>query len=635
MGITSQGRSLTRSAARQPRRHIGIATLVFVASGACLLACAGEDAVDGASVGALDPVIPDEAVPAMRGALVELGRRLFFDPAGSSRMGMRSCADCHNPAHGYSDATRTSLDDTAPTARHSQTLVDDGEDATAHWDGAFSSIDGLVSARLSVTFTSSGDGYYRPEPVAPEGTAVIVASDERATSVPVIDDTPYAPAPQPAEVEWLPTPDTDAGHVEAAATADALAPTFVNRRTAWKSEENASRRLSDHGRYAEAFRAAYGSDRVTVSRIAQAVAEYCRSIRSGSSDFDRYAAGDSSSLQPAAIRGLNLFRGRAGCVACHSMDGPRALFTDRAFHDTGVAWQSRDPGTDATDEGRHARTRRPRDLRRFKTPTLRDIARRGPYMHDGSLATLEDVVRYYALMAPSDPNLDPRFPRFAADGTEVSDLAAFLRALTSDRRPGLAPGTWGARAARTRLEFVDGYGDPLPGLSVVLVPSGDVLPGFSARDGGPRSFTSDGSGAIEFAPALTTHTRVVLAKGLPLVGGDLVVDTCRGARLIVGVAGRTSISVRVAQGVEPPASLEARHVGAETFPDRRAPSTVLHRATVIDNEGGLRVAWYVGPRRLDVGPEVEFLWPANPGPLTVVRAELTSDADQEPKLPGP
>jgi hypothetical protein len=262
------------------------------------------------------------------------------------------------------------------------------------------------------------------------------------------------------------------------------------------------------------------------------------------------------------------------------------------------------------------------DLRRFKTPTLRDVARRGPYMHDGSLATLEDVVRYYDSEAPSDPNLDPRFLRFVAVGTDVSDLAAFLRALTSDRRPGLAPTAWRARAARTRLEFVDGEGDPLPGLEVVLVPSGDVLPGFSSRDGGPRSFETDASGAIEFTAGRTTHTRVVLAKGLPLLGGDLVVDTCRGARLSVGVAGRTALSVAVAEGVEPPSSLEARHVGAATFPDRRVPSTVLVRATVIDDGAGRKRAWYEGPRRVDVGPDVEFLWPAKSGPPTTQRGAL-------------
>jgi hypothetical protein len=397
----------------------------------------------------------------------------------------------------------------------------------------------------------------------------------------------------------------------------------VNRQTAWRSEENASRRLDDHGRYAEAFRAAYGSERVTVSRIAQAVAEYCRSIKSGSSAFDRFAAGDASALEPAAIRGLDLFRGRAGCAGCHAMDGARSPFTDRAFHDTGVAWHSQPPWTaPPPDDGRHARTGRAEDLRRFKTPTLRDVARRGPYMHDGSLATLEDVVRYYAFQRPSDPNLDPRYPQFDPVGTDVADLAAFLRALTSDRRPGLAPAAWGARASRTRLEFVDGEGEPLPGLKLALVPAGDVLPGFSRGDGGSRSFETDASGAIEFEPGRTTHTRVILQKGLPLLGGDLVVDTCRGARLIVAVAGRTSISVAVTEGVEPPSSLEARHFGAATFPGLVVPSTVLTRTMVVDDGTGPNRAWYEGPRRVDVGPDVEFLWPTKSGVPQTQRGAL-------------
>ena len=617
MRIASRSPSYARFAARHLRERRGIALAVLGPAALCALACAGDDAVEKA---AAPP--PEDVVPAARGALVELGRRIFVDPAASSRMGMRSCADCHDPAHGFSDPARTSLDDTAPTARHSQTLVDDGGDATAHWDGAFSTIDGLVSARLRVTFTSAGDGYYRPEPVGREGDAVIAASAERDESVPVLDDALDASAPQPVAVEALPAVPALAGLPGAREAADALAPTFVNRKTAWRSEENAPRRLTDHGRYAEAFREAYGTDRVTVARLSQAVAEYCRSIRSGSSPFDRFAAGDPTALGPAATRGFDLFRGRAGCVACHAMAGPRALFTDRDFHDTGIAWRSRPPGQYPTDDGRHARTGRAQDFRRFKTPTLRDVARRGPYMHDGSLATLEDVVRCYASEAPSDPNLDPRFPRFSADGTEVADLAAFLRALTSDRRPGLAPAPWRARAARTRLEFVDGYGEPFPRLEGVLVAAGDVLPGFSPSEDGPRPFTTDASGAVEFAPGRTTHVRVVLASGLPLLGGDLVVDTCRGARLIVAVAGRAYLSVPVAEGVEPPPTLEARHLEAATFPDHRVPRTVLTRATVAEDGAGPKSAWYEGPRRLDAGSRVEFAWPAKSGPPTTLRGEL-------------
>lgn len=610
MGVTSGRWSIRPFARTRSEIRRGFAVVVLCGAGVAGLAFVA--GVPPAAVPAI-ATQPEVVVPATRGALVELGRRLFFDPAASSRMGMRSCADCHDPAHGYSDVAATSLDDTAPTGRHSQTLVDDGGDPTAHWDGAFSSIDDLVVGRLQVTFTSRGDGYYRTGPAAQAGTAVIAVSTHGGNPVPVVDDPAEAGAPLPAEVQVLPSPAIVAvgGRLD-------LAPTFVNRDTAWRSEESAPRRLVETGRYAEAFREAYGSDDVTVRRIGQAVAEYCRSIRSGSSAYDRFAAGDASALDPAAARGLESFRGRAGCVACHSMGGPHALFTDRAFHDTGVAWRSE---AEPFDRGREATTGSTDDRRRFKTPTLRDVARRGPYMHDASLVTLEDVVRHYASAAPQDPCLDPLFPRFTATGSEVSDLVAFLRALTSDRRPGLAAAPWRVRATRTRLEFVDGEGDALAKLRVVLVPAGDVLPGFAPGDAAARSLETDASGAIEFAPGLTTHTRVVLPDGLPLLGGDLVVDTARGARLTVAVAGRAALWVETTGGVEPPATLTARHVEAATFPGGRYPTTVLERRTGVDEESGRRVR-YEGPRRLDVDPDVEFTFPSRSGLPRTERGRL-------------
>src|SRR5437867_66686 len=85
--------------------------------------------------GAAEGVAESGARAPAEDAAVELGRRLFFDPAGSSRHGMRSCADCHDPRHGWSDASATSDDDAGPTTRHSQTLVDSKDNPSAHWDG--------------------------------------------------------------------------------------------------------------------------------------------------------------------------------------------------------------------------------------------------------------------------------------------------------------------------------------------------------------------------------------------------------------------------------------------------------------------------------------------------------------------
>ena len=111
-----------------------------------------------------------------------------------------------------------------------------------------------------------------------------------------------------------------------------------------------------------------------------ALASYVRTIRSGDSRFDRYSAGQSRALNVLEKKGLELFRGRGRCSSCHI--GPS--FTDERFHNTGVAWQDER----FADDGRRTVAGSDRDRGAFKTPTLREISRTAPYMHDGSMATL-------------------------------------------------------------------------------------------------------------------------------------------------------------------------------------------------------------------------------------------------------
>jgi len=132
--------------------------------------------------------------------------------------------------------------------------------------------------------------------------------------------------------------------------------------------------------------------------IAAALASYVRTIRSGDSPFDRYTAGDVRALNALERSGLALFRGRAQCSACHI--GPN--FTDETFHNTGVAWRD---GALA-DQGRFTISGQEKDRGAFKTPTLRAIALTKPYMHDGSLATLDDVVEFYSKGGRANPHLD-------------------------------------------------------------------------------------------------------------------------------------------------------------------------------------------------------------------------------------
>ena len=147
--------------------------------------------------------------------------------------------------------------------------------------------------------------------------------------------------------------------------------------------------------------------------IARALASFVRSILSGDSPFDRFINGDRAALTAGQQAGLQLFRGKANCVACHA--GPN--FSDERRHNTGVAWRDgrfADAGAGQGD---------------FKTPTLREVARTAPYMHDGSLATLEDVLEYYDSGGNRNPGLDPELRPLRLSAGEKRDLVAFLRCL--------------------------------------------------------------------------------------------------------------------------------------------------------------------------------------------------------------
>ena len=147
--------------------------------------------------------------------------------------------------------------------------------------------------------------------------------------------------------------------------------------------------------------------------IARALASYVRSILSGDSPFDRFINGDRTALTLEQQAGLQLFRGKANCTACHV--GPN--FTDERLHNTGVAWRDGRFADAGAGQGN------------FKTPTLREIARTAPYMHDGSLATLEGVIDYYDRGANQGPGLDPEIRPLRLSATEKQNLIAFLRGL--------------------------------------------------------------------------------------------------------------------------------------------------------------------------------------------------------------
>jgi cytochrome c peroxidase len=167
---------------------------------------------------------------------------------------------------------------------------------------------------------------------------------------------------------------------------------------------------------------------MSVDDMSRALATYVRSILSGDSPFDRFLAGDRDALSGEQQTGLRLFRGRGNCTSCHV--GP--TLTDEQFHNTGVAWTDEN----LKDVGRFAVSGALADRGAFKTPTLREVARSAPYMHDGSIETLDDVVSYYDRGGDQNLELDPEIRPLGLTQAEKSALVAFLQSLSGDIREG-------------------------------------------------------------------------------------------------------------------------------------------------------------------------------------------------------
>jgi cytochrome c peroxidase len=170
--------------------------------------------------------------------------------------------------------------------------------------------------------------------------------------------------------------------------------------------------------------------KLDVPTMSRALASYVRSILSGDSPYDRYVNGDRSALSSEQQLGLAIFRGKGNCTACHVGPG----FTDEQFHNTGVAWRTPSAGSGQAgsfaDEGRFAISRNLRDRGAFKTPTLREVARTAPYMHDGSFAALEDVVEFYSEGGRPNANVDGEIRPRHFTSEEKRALVAFLRSLS-------------------------------------------------------------------------------------------------------------------------------------------------------------------------------------------------------------
>jgi cytochrome c peroxidase len=216
--------------------------------------------------------------------------------------------------------------------------------------------------------------------------------------------------------------------------------------------------------YPELFDMAFGRG-PGMETIGMALASYQRTLLAGGSPFDHWNTDhDRDAISEIAVRGYSLFAGKARCSTCHSAAGETPLFTDQGFHNTGIGYRATAAGraghrsipvapgqslqVDTTrldsvggrragDLGLYELTGNPSDRWKYRTPSLRNVAITAPYMHDGSLPTLEAVVRFYVAGGVVNEELDPQISPLDLDEEEIEALIAFLETLTGENVPQL------------------------------------------------------------------------------------------------------------------------------------------------------------------------------------------------------
>jgi cytochrome c peroxidase len=304
---------------------------------------------------------------------VALGRRLYFDTRLSAD-GTVSCATCHDPAKGFSDGRPVAQGiGQKKGARNSPTVLNAVFNEFQFWDG-------------------------------------------RAAS---LEEQAKGPLVNPVEM-GLPS---------------------------HQAVEEIVRGVPE---YVADFKKVFGRE-PTIDDVAAAIACFERTVVSGDSPFDRFMAGDRGAIGEAARRGFDLWNGKARCNTCHAFNETSPFLTDNKFHNIGVAAKNRDFAVlarqaasaandltslshhpDFSELGRFLVTKQPKDIGAFKTPGLRDIALTAPYMHDGSEATLRDVVEFYDRGGEPNPYLDGGIVPLKLTEQEKADLVAFMETLTGE-----------------------------------------------------------------------------------------------------------------------------------------------------------------------------------------------------------
>ena len=186
--------------------------------------------------------------------------------------------------------------------------------------------------------------------------------------------------------------------------------------------------------YAPYFEEAFGTPEITLDRVAKALADYERTRLSGNSAWDKWRHGQNDSAVSDRVKqGHELFFDKAGCSQCHFGEN----FTDSRFHNLGIGWDAE--AKKYSDEGRFIVSKDSVEMGAFKTPGLRETTKHAPYMHDGSLLTLRDVVVHYNIGGTANPFLSPMIEPLDLTDEEIDAVVAFMEALDGEGYQDVAP----------------------------------------------------------------------------------------------------------------------------------------------------------------------------------------------------
>jgi cytochrome c peroxidase len=210
------------------------------------------------------------------------------------------------------------------------------------------------------------------------------------------------------------------------------------------------KRVQADPKYVELFRAAWGTDQIDIDLIAKSIASFERTVIAGDSPFDRFYYGhDSKAMAPGAQRGLIIFISpkKGNCAVCHSIGQDFSLLCDNKFHNLGIGADTRG---NLNDEGRYKVTKNEVDMGAFKTPTLRNLSNRGPYMHDGSFPSVKDALGHYIGGGNWNAHLDKEIHSLdILTFDERDDLLEFLDALNGKLPDNIGPPAEFAKPVKT------------------------------------------------------------------------------------------------------------------------------------------------------------------------------------------